>query len=93
MYRITSITDRKGNKKEGKLEELYNRHGLTGDFYYLDMLKDALSEGKEVPCYFDFEDDKMHSLRTSGVQNITEHDNWIRITTRNSIYTFEKVLD
>ena len=89
MYKIISITDKQGNDKSHYA--ILDHPQLLGDFCYLDMLKSRVANGIEPHCYFIWADDSDKMMRTSRVQSMSEWDNKIKIVTRNSVYTFEKV--
>jgi hypothetical protein len=93
MYKITNVTDRKGVVKQEFFDDMKAKHGdeLLGDFIYYDYMKSNIEY--KPSCCFEWADDSGKMMRTSYVESVTEHDNIIKITTRNSVYEFEKVED
>ena len=91
MYKITNITDRQGVVKQEFINDMKSAHGdeLLGDFIYYDYMKSNIEH--KPSCCFEWADDSGKMMRTSEVESVTEYDNIIKIATRNSVYTFEKV--
>jgi hypothetical protein len=93
MHKITNVTDRQGVVKQEFINDMKAKHGdeLLGDFIYYDYMKSNIEH--KPSCCFEWADNSGKMMRTSYVESVTEHDNIIKITTRNSVYEFEKVED
>ena len=91
MYKITNVTDKQGVVKKEFINDMKSKHGdeLLGDFIYYDYMKSNIEH--KPSCCFEWADDSGKMMRTSYVESVTEYDNIIKITTRNSVYEFEKV--
>ena len=91
MHKITNVTDRKGVVKQEFIDDMKSKHGdeLLGDFVYYDYMKSNIE--RKPSCCFEWADDSGKMMRTSYVESVEEYNNTIKITTRNSVYEFEKV--
>ena len=88
MYKITNVTDRNGNVKEEFIEEMKEYHpSLSGEILHH---KDLRSGMIPVLC-LRWNDASGKMLRTSTVEDYEEMEDIITITTRNSIYTLERI--
>ena len=85
---IKSITDHQGVPKQEFFDELNEKHpGLMGEILYPDLI-DVFGY-----LFFGWNDNSGKMLRTSKISEVEETENSYVITTRNSIYTLEKVGD
>ena len=93
MYKITNVTDRQGVIKQEFIKDMKLAHGdeLLGDFVDYQCMKFWSDADNGISCYFEWADDSGKMLRTSRVESVTEYNDDIKITTRNSVYEFEKV--
>ena len=89
MYKITNVTDRNGNVKHDFIKEIEDRHpDLIGEIINKDTLNSDLFL---CGLRFVWADEPDRMLHTSTVLDYVEDSNKIVATTRNSVYTFEKV--
>ena len=89
-YRIVNVTDKDFNVKQDFIEQMKQSHpSMSGEILY----PDCLTPGTFLMLVWDDCSGKM--LRTSRVEKITgkieSGDQYLIITTRNSIYTLEKI--
>lgn len=87
-YKITNITDHQGVPKQEFFDELNEKHpGLIGEILYSDFFEEL------GYLFFVWNDNSGKMLRTSKISEVEETENGYVITTRNNIYTLEKVGD
>lgn len=88
MYKITSIKDRNGIDKIDFYNEMKEIHSnMSGNILYPEYTK----VGGHFCLVWDDDTEKM--LRTSTIEDLVDNGNIIIVTTRNSVYTLEKVGD
>lgn len=88
MYKITSIKDRNGNEKIDFYNEMKEIHpNMSGNILYPEYIR--------IGCHFCliWDDDTEKMLRTSTIEEYADNGDIITVTTRNSVYTLEKVGD
>ena len=90
MYKIINITDKKGHIKQCFFNELIQIHpNMTGNIIY--PIQQYLINNKSAYLCFAWNDDSNKVLRTSLIDKYEDYGNIIKITTRNSIYTLERI--
>lgn len=85
LLKIIEITDKEGNSKVDFLNEIDFKHGLYGNFTF------PLT--KDIPFYFEYENDKSKTLRSSCVEDYhyDEDERLYIIITANSIYYIKEI--
>lgn len=91
MYRIVRIEDKESNLNEAKMKELQEAHpSMEGEILNADLLKENQFIGR---FHFKWNDNSGKILSTSWIVDYKMSDRQMVITTLNSVYILEELVD